>query len=175
LRINPYSRCKSPVFASQPCGTGDLDGGPERAENFFTILKELEFSFVDAPPWTEPEAEAPHVVTTPVPEATLPADPTTPALSETVTYTCGDGSQSIDGSGETPPSIDVEFDYEMHSDLDVAVSQALEEVKQSILTDIASKLGCTETSRRRLQQSGGNIIGFKSSRSDYPDPIVGKH
>jgi hypothetical protein len=25
-----------------PCGTGDLDGGPERAQNFVKVLKELE-------------------------------------------------------------------------------------------------------------------------------------
>lgn len=31
----------------QPCGTGELDGGPERKKNFFDILKAMDFSFVD--------------------------------------------------------------------------------------------------------------------------------
>ena len=66
------------------------------------------------------------------------------------------------------------FDYEMHSSLDVPVSQALEEVKTSILSDVAQRLGCTESIGRLLQDSSGNIIGFMSSRSDMPDPAAGK-
>lgn len=99
--------------------------------------------------------------------------PSTPApLSSTVSYTCRDESQSIDG--ESPPSIEVAFDYEMHSSLDVPVSQALEEVKTSILSDVAQRLGCTESIGRMLQDSSGNIIGFMSSRSDMPDPDAGR-
>ena len=32
---------------SQPCGTGDLDGGPERAENFMKVVDEMRFAFVE--------------------------------------------------------------------------------------------------------------------------------
>ena len=38
----------------QPCGTGELDGGPERAQNFFDIIKEMKFSFVDVVPGSTP-------------------------------------------------------------------------------------------------------------------------
>ena len=31
----------------QPCGTGDLDGGPERAENFMKVVDEMRFAFVE--------------------------------------------------------------------------------------------------------------------------------
>jgi hypothetical protein len=62
------------------------------------------------------------------------------------------------------------FDYELHSDLDVAVSQALQEIKDAILSDIAERLGCTEATERRLQGSSGNVVGLMASRSDMPDP-----
>ena len=68
------------------------------------------------------------------------------------------------------PSIDLSFDYEMHSDLDVTVSQALQEIKQSIISDIADRLGCTEATARRLKRSNGNVVGLMASGSDTPDP-----
>ena len=37
----------SSVFKFQPCGTGDLDGGPERAQNFMDIIDEMKFAFSD--------------------------------------------------------------------------------------------------------------------------------
>lgn len=50
----------------QPCGTGALDGGPERAKNFLDILKEMQFSFVDVPPGQPlPTSEAPGPVQVP--------------------------------------------------------------------------------------------------------------
>eukprot|EP00804_Cyclotella_cryptica_P027711 CCRYP_010316-RB/>CCRYP_010316-RB protein AED:0.11 eAED:0.11 QI:0/0.66/0.57/1/0.66/0.57/7/100/1125 len=161
--INSVSGIVNRGCHNPPCGTGDLDGGPERAENFFRILEELEFSFVDIAPTSPPVESPPVSMPTPLPTPSTPAP-----VSATVSYTCGDESQTIDG--ESPPSIEVAFDYEMHSILDVPVSQALEEVKSSILSDVAQRLGCTESTGRRLQDSSGNIIGFMSSRSDMPDP-----
>lgn len=156
-----------------PCGTGDLDGGPERAENFFKILKALQFSFVDIAATAEPTP-----LPTPMPVAPLstpmPVVGTASPISSDISYNCGNGSQSLESLIETivdaPPSIDVTFDYEVHSDLDVAVSQALQEIKQSLLSDVAASLGCTESAQRKLQGFSGNIVGFTSSRSDLPDP-----
>ena len=58
LKYSQYSSlqgCHNP-----PCGTGELDGGPERAENFFKILKEMTFAWVDvAPPATPPPTRMP--------------------------------------------------------------------------------------------------------------------
>jgi hypothetical protein len=36
-----------PLSQFQPCGTGDLDGGPERAENFMKVVDEMRFAFVE--------------------------------------------------------------------------------------------------------------------------------
>ena len=150
-----------------------MDGGPERADNFFKILKALESSFVDIATTAEPTP-----LPTPMPVAPLPTPMpiigTASPISSAISYNCGDGSQSLEsliGSfADAPPSFDVTFDYEVHSDLDVAVSQALQEIKQSILSDVAANLGCTESTQRKLQGFSGNIIGFTSNRSDMPDP-----
>lgn len=163
--INSVSGIVNRGCHNPPCGTGELDGGPERAENFYRILEALEFSFVDVSA-TAPPVESPSP--TPLPTSLGTASP----VSSTITYNCGNGDQQLDtsSSGIAPPSIDLTFDYEVHSDIDVAVSQALQEIKQSILSDIAQRLGCTESAERRLQGSSGNIIGLMSSRSDMPDP-----
>lgn len=118
---------------------------------------------------TEPPRET--AAPTPLPTP-MPIIGTAAPVSSTITYNCGDGSQSIGDSfsGQSPPSIDLSFDYELHNDLDVAVSQALQEIKQSILSDVATRLGCTEASQRRLQGTSGNVVGLMASRSDMPDP-----
>lgn len=168
--INSVSGIVNRGCHNPPCGTGDLDGGPERAENFFRILDALEFSFVDvivsatAPP---AETAAPTPLPTP-----MPIVGTASPVASTITYNCGGGGQQLENylSGVSPPSIDLVFDYELHSDLDVAVNQALQEIKSAILSDIAERLGCTEASRRRLQGTSGNVVGLMASRSDMPDP-----
>lgn len=150
-----------------PCGTGDLDGGPERAENFFRILEALQFSFVDVSA-TAPPVETPAPTPVPTP---MPIIGTASPVSSTVTYKCGDDHELESVYSDiSPPSIDLIFDYELHSDLDVAVSQALEEIKQSILSDIAERFDCIEATARKLQSSSGNVVGLMSSRSDLPDP-----
>jgi hypothetical protein len=166
--INSVSGIVNRGCHNPPCGTGDLDGGPERAENFFRILKALDFSFVDV---EKSPTDAPTPLPTPWPTQ-KPLVGTASPVSSTISYTCGDGSQSFDSTsyGESSPSIDLTFDYEVHSDLDVAVSQALQEIKQSVLSDLAQRLGCTESSQRRLQVTSGNVVGLLGSRSDMPDP-----
>ena len=165
--INSVSGIVNRGCHNPPCGTGDLDGGPERAENFFRILKALDFSFVDI---QKPPTDAPTPLPTPWPSK-MPIVGTASPISSTVSYNCGDGSQFIDSNyDESSPSIDLSFDYEVHSDLDVPVSQALQDIKQSILSDMAERLGCTESPQRQLQVSNGNVVGLLGSRSDMPDP-----
>jgi len=33
----------SSINISQPCGTGELDGGPAHAQNFFGVIKTMKF------------------------------------------------------------------------------------------------------------------------------------
>ena len=56
--INAVSGIVNRGCHNPPCGTGELDGGPERAKNFFDVIAEMEFSFVDV---------APHPISTPPP------------------------------------------------------------------------------------------------------------
>ena len=48
--INAVSGIVNRGCHNPPCGTGALDGGPERAENFFRILKEMTFAWVEVNP-----------------------------------------------------------------------------------------------------------------------------
>ena len=47
--INSVSGIVNRGCHNPPCGTGELDGGPERAENFNKIIKALECAFVEVP------------------------------------------------------------------------------------------------------------------------------
>ncbi|KAL7536851.1 hypothetical protein ACHAXR_007434 [Thalassiosira sp. AJA248-18] len=181
-------------IVNRPCGTGALDGGPERAQNFFDIIKEMKFSFVDVdpqPPPPEPvfSSETPRPTPHPTPWPTSPPFPgstprptpppfTTPATltsagaAAVVRYACGDGYQFDPSDMSIPPSSDVAFDYEIHNGIDVTVGDALRDVKGSMLSDIAESMGCYETySGRKLQSDGfESIIGLQSNGNDLPDP-----
>merc|ERR1712226_1289860 len=88
--INSVSGIVNRGCHNPPCGTGDLDGGPERAENFFKILKALQFSFVDIAATAEPTP-----LPTPMPVAPLstpmPVVGTASPISSDISYNCGDG------------------------------------------------------------------------------------
>jgi len=169
--INAVSGIVNRGCHNPPCGTGELDGGPERAKNFFDVIAEMEFSFVDV---------APHPIPTPPPAnrpisgiQVLSAEETLSIAAEpqtVVQYSCMDGYQFDDSD----PSIDISFDYEIHNGIDVSVGDALRDLKQSMLAEIASRLGCDK--RRTLQAAGSsddgfdNIIALWSNANDLPDP-----
>lgn len=95
------------------------------------------------------------------------------ALPTEVAFVCGDQTDPV----ATSEGVDVTFDYEVHSGLDTKMREALRDVKESILSDIAVNLGCYEVpsaSRRKLQDSMGNIVRLEASRSDLPDPGAGE-
>ena len=208
--INAVSGIVNRGCHNPPCGTGDLDGGPERAQNFKKVVDEMRFSFVDVlypvntqqsvqqpAPAPQPSVPEPIVFTPPPtpPEIGISISPpptlSNPALPDEsyssagstldvvmsgpsmVRFTCGDGYQAADGSElSIPPSTEVAFDYDIHNGLDVPVVDALKDVKTSMLTDIASRMGCQKTFGRKLQQSNvfGSIIGLQSNAHDLPDP-----
>lgn len=159
-----------------------------RAVGIHFLLVNINKPKTSAPPTNQPITPAPTnlptpnptLAQTPEPSNQLTPNPTLPPLepnqtpypsiqSNVLYFTCGDGNGVIDFDSP-PPSTEVEFDYELHNSIEVTVGDALEDVKQSILSDLAEKLGCTETTRRQLQGSSGNIVGIKSGRSDLPDP-----
>jgi len=203
--INAVSGIVNRGCHNPPCGTGELDGGPERAQNFFDLIKEMKFSFVDVPESTQPPADeqdelifvpqtpppfpaptprptsSPFTSSTPRPNPNLSSllaeTPGIQAPPSVVRYTCGDGYQPDVSDTSIPPSSEVAFDYEIHNGIDVTVGDALRDVKESILSDIAGRMGCYETySGRKLQDSPdefGSIIGLQSNASDLPDPDAG--
>ena len=96
-----------------------------------------------------------------------------------MSYVCGDSaSGTVYNAGTAvPATVEVTFDYEVHNGLDTTVGVALKDMKGSIISDIAENLGCIEAAsaiRRKLQDSTGNIIGIKATRTDLPDPDAGK-
>ena len=52
--INAVSGIVNRGCHNPPCGTGELDGGHERAKNFLDIIKEMEFCFVEVEPQATP-------------------------------------------------------------------------------------------------------------------------
>jgi len=219
--INAVSGIVNRGCHNPPCGTGELDGGPARAKNFYDVIKEMKFSFVDVVPQPDlilvPETPRPSPLPPPlpaqIPRPTFPAlDPPTPppnnvstllaatqgnqvpeeaflaetpdiqvpeeafpsARPESVRYTCGNGYQFDESDTSIPPSAEVAFDYEIHNGIDVTVGDALRDVKGSILSDIAGRMGCYKASSgRKLQDSSDvfdNIISLQSNANDVPDP-----
>ena len=207
-----------------PCGTGELDGGPERAQNFNDIVQEMKFAFVDVTPVDPVQVVKPPPPPAPMPSSsvdinpsptgddepsasggngepaapasiTVPQNPPTPppvshpaesflepetgtsdssttGQSSVFRFTCGDGFQD-DGSNSFPPSAEVAFDYELHNSIDTTVMDALKDVKESMLTHLAQKMGCQEGKRQMQYESDdmfGSIIGMQSNQNDLPDP-----
>lgn len=90
---------------------------------------------------------------------------------EEVRYTCGDGYTVDQSDTSIPLSAEVSFNYEIHNGIEVPVSEALRDVKKSILEGIADIIQCDITySGRRLQNGFDNIIGLWSNSLDLPDP-----
>ena len=83
-------------------------------------------------------------------------------------YVCGDG---IDGD-ESTTTVEVTFDYDLYNKIEIAVGEALRDVKESILSDIAGRMGCNRVfwTKRRLVAEFKNIIGLTSHAQDLPDP-----
>jgi len=164
--INAVSGIVNRGCHNPPCGTGALDGGPERAQNFFDIVKEMKFSFVEVVPGVSPP-----------PTNDESPEPLAKMRPSEVRYTCGNGYQPDELDASIPPSDDVAFDYEISNGIDVTVVDALRDVKESILSDIAGRMGCYKTySGRTLQDSSddfGSIIGLQSNAHDLPDPDAG--
>jgi hypothetical protein len=106
--INSVSGIVNRGCHNPPCGTGELDGGPERADNFFRILKEINaYAWVDPAtllasnpspppqlsnpvdePFTSPSSGAkpsvPYPVETPKPISPPTAKPTYPPIYDPV-------------------------------------------------------------------------------------------
>lgn len=57
--INAVSGIVNRGCHNPPCGTGALDGGPERAANFFDVVEEMQFAFVDVTPQSQTTPEQP--------------------------------------------------------------------------------------------------------------------
>ncbi|EJK75591.1 hypothetical protein THAOC_02684 [Thalassiosira oceanica] len=191
-----------------PCGTGALDGGPERAENFYKIVDAMEFSFVEVKATPKPtpdptpfptrvptfqptpsptgnpssrptqrrQTESPTVKPSPVPPSVTTAPAIRPAADPPlVRYTCG--SFEFGPNDQTiPPTSGVTFDYDLHNLVDVSVGLSLKDIKRSIMSDVAGRLGCQENSigQRRVLQSSefDSIIGLESPANDLPDNEV---
>ena len=145
-------------------------------------LTELIFVPQTPPPFPAPTprpTSSPFTPSTPRPNLSslLAETPGIQAPPSVVRYTCGDGYQPDVSDTSIPPSSEVAFDYEIHNGIDVTVGDALRDVKGSILSDIAGRMGCYETySGRKLQDSPdefGNIIGLQSNANDLPDPDAG--
>ena len=130
------------------------------------------YSPPETPRPTLPQIQIPNSTPRPTPRPSQLIVALTSAMSATtVRYSCGD-YQFDPADPSVPPSTDVTFDYEIHNDIDVTVGDALRDVKESILYDIAEAMGCRQTySGRKLQGSElENIIGLQSNANDLPDP-----
>ena len=105
-----------------------------------------------------------------LPWEAAPAEEFVPVGPQESLYFCG-GAAQID---ENDAATDVTFDYDIHYSIDVALGDALKDVKQSILSDIAGRLGFDKTSGRRLQESTSdsfdNVIAVRSNSMDMQDP-----
>ena len=104
------------------------------------------------------------------PEIQVPAE-SSPSLEEVIEpaerYVCGEGDES-----ET--TIDVTFDYEIHNKIEISVFEALRDIKESMLSDITGRLGCSRVfwNGRRLQSGFEHITGLNSNSRDLPDPVA---
>lgn len=88
-----------------------------------------------------------------------------------IRYTCGVGYQVDQSDTSIPVSVELKFDYEIHNGIDVTVSDALRDIKMSIMQGIADVVQCDIAySGRRLQNQFDNIIGMWSNSFDIPDP-----
>ncbi len=94
-----------------------------------------------------------------------------------IRFTCGDGYgdvYQVDQSDMSiPVSAEVVFDYEIHNGIDITVSDALRDIKLSIMQGIADVIQCDIAySGRRLQNGFDDIIGLWSNSFDLPDPVA---
>jgi len=102
------------------------------------------------------------------PEIQVPAE-SSPSLGEikgtSERYECGEGDES-------DTTIEVTFDYEIHNKIEISVDDALKDIKESMLSDIAGRLGCSRVfwTERRLQAGFEHITGLNSNSRDLPDP-----
>jgi len=108
-----------------------------------------------------------------IPQSTTGTN-TLPEAGSTLRYVCGLGSMVDESDMSMMPSIDVTFDYDIHNQINISVGDALRDVKESILTDIALKLGCDRIfsggrSLQSQQQTNFDyILGINSSELDRP-------
>ena len=94
--INAVSGIVNRGCHNPPCGTGELDGGPERAQNFREVIDAMKFSFIDVYPVDPPKIggtspsqpeqssqESESVVSPPNPSPVVPAEtpPTPPPVT----------------------------------------------------------------------------------------------
>ncbi len=90
-----------------------------------------------------------------------------------IRYTCGDGYQVDQSDTSIPVSAEVVFDYEIHNEIDITVSDALRDIKLSIMEGIADVIQCDIAySGRRLQNGFNDVIGLWSNSFDLPDPVA---
>jgi len=179
--INAVSGIVNRGCHNPPCGTGDLDGGPERVENFQKVLSALECAFVPVDvktpaPVLVKEAISTGFVTNPggreksrpvnrdgvlmQPEEEPPEEP------PDVSYECG---KKI--SYALPPLRSVvKFFYELYIDIDASVGDCLKEIKKLILEDVAIVFGCSSSDDRRRRLQGVEVVTqLASDESDLPN------
>jgi len=169
-----YSCCIC-VSYLQPCGTGVVDGGWERSENFQKVLSVF---FNGAPPTFGPfesieifddpssanftgvdhETDVSGVVvTTYPPQPSQPPQPQ-PKPQNVVVYKC-------EGTIEIPPNspiIDILFDYEVFTLSNVQATHFLPELKEKIMEDLAASFGCDVSFGRNLRAGQENyLLGFQ--------------
>jgi len=185
--INAVSGIVNRGCHNPPCGTGALDGGHERADNFNRILKAVDCAFVDVKVKTlAPVATKKEISTgftsdlggndnSPIDQASSPEQPAEepPGMLEEppeVLYEC---------DRKTEPSLSVirsviEFYYELYVAIEDSIGDCLKNLKKLLLEDVATILGCSNTDDRRRHhrklQGLEVVTQLMSDKSDLPDP-----
>lgn len=159
-----------------PCGTGPVDGGWERSVNFRRVL---DVFFDGLPPPAFVPLDSPtsgSSISNPAPN-TSPAtifanyaDVATKKRTNVIFYTCSD----IDIPSDSPV-IDILFDYEAYLPDNARVEQILPGLKENILGEVASELGCVSSDTRRNLRTelADNLLGILTTNSDVIDDKKG--
>ena len=160
-------------FASQPCGTGAVDGTFERSQNFKKVLETFsshatlpEVAAIDTSVESKPS------VTLFAPEVSSPnsspssVDDKRPALEhvgaanpfqDPVPNTQMEGTHFCNEHTNLPSdskAVDIVYQYEVVPSHSMDLSDTLHEVKKEVMTSLTDSLGCTDAPmRRRLRDT----------------------
>jgi len=186
--INAVSGIVNRGCHNPPCGTGDLDGGPERATNFAKVLAEMEFAFVEVVPGqippdltsvvtdvapTQAMNDSPTPATTPGnPDNSRPSELNEIFPAETVVIPVTEPADSLvtgqssmhkfqcgnKNNADYSKFLGLSFWYELHADSSVSKSDVLLEVKSSIMSQTAYMIGCTESVKMNRALQSGDPL-----------------